>query len=187
MKKIMLLLFAGTLFLQNGFSQVSYNGYLIGQSPNSSAVKFQFTNDTSTSYVTGNMAIGSTTVPDSFMFAVNGAGIFTKVRVKLFSNWPDYVFEDTYTLPALTEVEKYLKQNKHLPDIASEAEVKKDGIDLGSNQAALLQKIEELTLYIIEQDKKTNEQTEQIKELQQQNQQFQKELDELKKLITANK
>jgi hypothetical protein len=55
-------------------------------------------------------------------------------------------------------VEEYIKQYQHLPDVASEQEVKKEGVDLGQNQAILLKKIEELTLYIIEQNKRLEEQ-----------------------------
>jgi hypothetical protein len=86
--------------------------------------------------------------------AVNGEAIFTKAKVKDFGNWPDYVFNKDYQLPALAEVEKFIQQNKHLPGIPAAAEVQQKGLDLGDNQAALLKKIEELTLYIIEQNKK---------------------------------
>lgn len=60
--------------------------------------------------------------------------------------WPDYVFSKQYQLPSLTEVENYINQNSHLPGIPAAAEVEKKGLDVASNQAALLKKIEELTL-----------------------------------------
>jgi hypothetical protein len=65
----------------------------------------------------------------------------------------------------LYQVEKYIQQNKHLPDVPSAAEVKKEGIDLGDNQAVLLKKIEELTLYIIEQNKKLEAVCQEVKVL----------------------
>ncbi len=72
-----------------------------------------------------------------------------KVKVDAKSNWPDFVFEEDYNLPTLTQVESYIDQNKHLPNVPSAAEVEKDGIDLGEMDKILLQKIEELTLYTI--------------------------------------
>ncbi len=87
--------------------------------------------------------------------AVNGSAIFTKAVVKLTTApWPDYVFKPTYKLPSLKELEKYLLKNQHLPDVPSAAEVEKNGIDLGDNQTILLKKVEELTLYMIELNKK---------------------------------
>ncbi len=70
------------------------------------------------------------------------------------TTYADFVFEDNYHLPSLSEVEAYIKQNKHLPEIPTEAEVMKDGINLTEMNVKLLQKVEELTLYIIEQNKR---------------------------------
>jgi hypothetical protein len=74
------------------------------------------------------------------------------------NTWADYVFDSTYQLPSLRAVENYIKQNHHLPDVPSSEEVKKDGINLGDHQVTLLKKIEELTLYVIDQNKKLEEQ-----------------------------
>jgi len=73
------------------------------------------------------------------------------------SGWSDFVFKKEYDLPTLAEVEKYIAQEGHLENIPNEEEVLKNGINLGEMNAKLLQKIEELTLYIIEQNKKTEE------------------------------
>ena len=100
-----------------------------------------------------NIAIG-TSNPQGYKFAVNGPAIFTRVVVKPLANWPDYVFEGGYKLPALSDVERYIRDYHHLPGIASEAEVEKEGIDIAAQQAALLKKVEELTLYVIGLDKK---------------------------------
>ena len=66
------------------------------------------------------------------------------------TNWPDFVFDKSYKLPSLLELESFINQHKHLPEIPSAAEIKTEGIDLGDMNTKLLKKIEELTLYIIE-------------------------------------
>ncbi len=72
-------------------------------------------------------------------------------------SWPDYVFKDDYKLSSLAEVEEYIEENKHLPNVPSEEEVLKDGINLGEMDAILLRKIEELTLYMIDLKKENKE------------------------------
>jgi hypothetical protein len=74
----------------------------------------------------------------------------------------DFVFEKDYALPSLHEVEKFVTENKHLPEIASAKEMQKEGINLSEMNIKLLQKIEELTLYVIEQEKKMKNQHNQI-------------------------
>lgn len=102
----------------------------------------------------GSVGIG-TTNPGTYKLAVNGAAIFTKVQVKAPGNpWPDYVFHASYQLPSLHSVEAFINQHNHLPEVPSAKDVEANGIDIASNQAILLKKIEELTLYIIEQDKR---------------------------------
>jgi len=85
----------------------------------------------------------------------------------------DFVFDEKYNLPKLEEVEKHIKEKKHLPEIASAAQMEKEGVNIGEFQIKLLQKIEELTLYTIEQNK-------QLKKLQENNDKLMKEIDELK-------
>ncbi len=110
----------------------------------------------------GNVGIGISE-PTSKL-AVNGKVIATEVEVTATVSakeikvkdvaWSDYVFEDDYQLKSLTETENHIKANKHLPGIPSEKEVMKDGVNVGEMQAKLLAKIEELTLHLIEQNKK---------------------------------
>ena len=108
----------------------------------------------STAFLTdGSVGIGTTTTK-GYKLAVNGSAIFTKAVVKLYSNWPDYVFDPGYQLPNLHEVESYIKKHQHLANVPTANDVEKSGIDLGANQALLLKKIEELTLYVIELNKK---------------------------------
>lgn len=104
----------------------------------------------------GKIAIGTTdmTKISSYSLAVNGSAIFTKAVVKLSSAWPDYVFKENYKLPKLDSLEQFIKSNGYLPEMPNAEEVTKNGIDLGNNQALLLKKIEELTLIVIEQNKR---------------------------------
>ena len=88
-------------------------------------------------------------VPAGYRLAVDGKVKCREVRVTN-SGWADFVFDESYELPSLTTVKQYIQQNKHLPGVPSEAEVLKNGTDLGEIDAILLQKIEELTLYMIE-------------------------------------
>jgi hypothetical protein len=98
----------------------------------------------------GNVGIG--TINPQSKLAVNGKVTCTEVEVTL-NGWSDFVFADDYELMPLVEVEQHIKKNKHLPDIPSEKEVLENGLDLGNMQAKLLQKLEELTLYVIAQNK----------------------------------
>jgi hypothetical protein len=92
------------------------------------------------------------------LLAVNGTAVFVKAKVALYgSAWPDYVFAPAYQMPTLDSLEKFIKSNSHLPEIPTAEDVKKNGIDLGENQAVLLKKIEELTLFIIEMNKQSEE------------------------------
>lgn len=99
----------------------------------------------------------SITIPSgsNYKLAVGGGILTEKIRVATSGTtfWADYVFEPSFKLKSLKEVENYIKENKHLPDVPSTAEVIQNGIDLAQTQAILLQKIEELTLYVIKQDK----------------------------------
>ncbi len=104
----------------------------------------------------------------TYSLAVNGSALFTKAVVKQSTSWPDYVFEPDYKLPALKDVETFLINNKHLPDMPTATEVEKNGIDLGDTQTILLKKVEELTLYMIDQNKKMERQGEEINDLKKQ-------------------
>lgn len=82
--------------------------------------------------------------------AVNGVVKATEVNVAAVSNWPDYVFSEGYQLRSIEEVESFVEENGHLPGMPSAASVSKTGVSLGDMNAKLLEKIEELTLYMID-------------------------------------
>jgi hypothetical protein len=110
----------------------------------------------------GSIALNETMNSD---LAVNGRLFAQQMLITQTGRWPDYVFSKQYKLPSLTEVESFINQNSHLPGIPSAAEVEKKGIDVGSSQAAQLKKIEELTLYIIQQDKELKTLKQEVEEL----------------------
>ena len=100
----------------------------------------------------GNVGIG-TTDPGSYKLAVEGK-IGAREVVVTLDSWADFVFEKDYRLMPLHEVEQHIQENQRLPDIPSEKEVLENGVSLGEMQSKLLQKVEELTLYVIEQNKR---------------------------------
>jgi hypothetical protein len=117
----------------------------------------------------GNIGIG-TNNPGSFKLAVEGKIGARGVKVTLQNPFPDYVFGSTYELRSLASLSKYIDQNKRLPGIPSAAEVEKDGgVELGGMSVKLLEKVEELTLYILELNKKLEQQQQEINRLKQSN------------------
>ena len=101
---------------------------------------------------TGNVGIGTTN--PTYTLTVNGTIRAKEIIVD--TGWSDFVFEDNYRLRPLREVEQFISANKHLPGIPTEAEVKEKGVTLGNISSKLLQKIEELTLYLIDLKKENN-------------------------------
>ncbi|UNY98405.1 fibronectin type III domain-containing protein [Zhouia spongiae] len=124
-----------------------------------------------------NIGIGTTNTR-GFRLAVAGDILSEEVRVALQGNWPDYVFSDTYDLIDLKELENYIKKHKHLINIPSAGEVEKNGIKLGDISGKLLEKIEELTLYTIRQQKELDSVREQNSTLLKRLQAIEKQLEE---------
>jgi hypothetical protein len=100
-----------------------------------------------------NIGIGTQNVPTGYLLGVNGK-IITKGMKVQFTDWADTVFQENYKLPDLGELEQYVRKHKHLPEFPSEKEVLLNGMDIEDMNVLLLKKIEELTLLLIEQNKK---------------------------------
>tara|TARA_B110000459_G_scaffold199657_1_gene246678 strand:- start:1312 stop:2202 length:891 start_codon:yes stop_codon:yes gene_type:complete len=106
--------------------------------------------------VDNQIAIG-TTVQSGYSLAVCGKIRATEVKVNAASEWCDYVFEEDYDLRDLSEVDAFIKKNKHLPEIPSAEVVDAEGIEVSAMMVLMMKKIEELTLYTIEQEKRINQ------------------------------
>jgi hypothetical protein len=118
--------------------------------------------------VNGNVLIGRTTqVNTGYILDVNGNARINQITVN--TTGADFVFDSGYRLPPLAKLESYIRTNHHLPDIPSATEMQTQGLDVGAGETALLKKVEELTLYVIEQGKRQEAQAEEIKRLQRQN------------------
>ena len=128
----------------NGVSNL-YHGW-IGQDYNNAYMYF---------LPTGNIGIGTATPKEKL--SVNGNIRAHEIKVETTS-WPDYVFEDDYKISSLTDIAKYIKIHKHLPEMPSAKTVAVDGVALGEMNKLLLKKIEELTLHLIQQNERLAEQ-----------------------------
>lgn len=113
----------------------------------------------------GNVSIGRNGGPAGYKLAVGGKIIAEELKVQLQAQWPDYVFGKNYQLPTLQEVEKQINENGHLANVPSACEVEENGFEVGEMNRILLEKVEELTLYIIEQNKINEKQKLEIEEL----------------------
>lgn len=114
-------------------------------------------------FVQEKVGIG-TTSPDEKL-TVKGKIHAEEIRIDLSVPAPDYVFEEDYELRSLEETEQYIKANKHLPEVPSAKEMEANGVVLGEMSMKLLQKVEELTLHMIEVNKQLNKLQEENKEL----------------------
>ena len=113
---------------------------------------------------TGNVGIG--TLTPKAKLAVEGNILAKEIKVTTNIAVPDYVFDQDYTLDKLSEVEAYVKEHKHLPEIPSAKEIEANGIDLGEMNLLLLKKVEELTLHLIEKEKEMTGYRDKLEELE---------------------
>jgi hypothetical protein len=163
-----------TPFLFTGTGTTELNRYLqLANSPglqNASGLKaggllvadnFSYANPAKNDLIVkGKVGIGTTllTNPNNYTLAVNGKIGAKDVQVETSSTtWPDYVFAQDYRLPSLHQVEEFIKENNHLESVPSAKEIEKNGHSLGEMDIILLKKVEELTLYIIQQQKEIEE------------------------------
>jgi hypothetical protein len=131
-------------------------------------------------FLTTRLGIG-TTNPDATL-TVKGTIHAQEVKVDLAVP-ADFVFESDYKLMPLAEVEKYVKAQKHLPEIPSGKTIKENGLNMGEMQNKLLQKVEELTLYTIEQDKQIQVQNKKLEEQDKKNADLQQKIEKLEGMI----
>jgi hypothetical protein len=164
------MMYWGSMFVPNGGAQTNtitnaYGLYITNFPTNVTNRYGVYIQDVAASnYFGGTLTVGTTTVPAGYNLAVNGAAICTRMVVKTFP-WSDYVFQKDYRLPSLDSVALYVKEHRHLSGIPSADDVEKSGVDVGANQALLLKKVEELTLYLIEQNKELAAQKKEIKSM----------------------
>jgi len=160
-------------------------GYLANAAPANGAI------------IQGNVLIGKTSqVNTGYILDVNGNVRANEVVVN--TNGADFVFNPSYRLYPLSGLKKYIERNHHLPEIASAKQMQKEGLNVGENQVKLLQKVEELTLYLIEKDKELKEDrikiikqdqvnTEQSTQLKSQQEQINKLSQQVENLIKTSK
>jgi len=104
-------------------------------------------------YFAGDYAIGAEKWATGYRLSVDGKIACEEVMVDLSGSWPDYVFQPEYELKSLEEVQNHINEKGHLPGVPSAEEVEENGIQVGEMNKVLMEKVEELTLYILEQDK----------------------------------
>ena len=102
----------------------------------------------------GTEDVNTNSYISNYALAVRGAAVFESATVRLYSNWPDYVFNKDYKLMPLDKLENFINVNNHLPEVPPANEMAVNGINVELSTVMLMKKVEELTLYIIEQNKK---------------------------------
>ncbi|HEY8937164.1 MAG TPA: hypothetical protein VIM65_18185, partial [Cyclobacteriaceae bacterium] len=116
----------------------------------------------------GGIGVGTAVVPTGYSLAVNGKVIMEGAKIEVQTKWPDYVFEKDYPITDIPALKKYIETNGHLPNMPSAKTVEKDGIDVEEINVLLLQKIEEMSLYLIKME-------ERLKKLEQENNKLKKD------------
>lgn len=148
--------------VNNALTQVVVRDGTTGQlkSRDASTLSQWVTTSAGINYPVGAVGIGTplTNNPNGYALAVNGKIGAKDVQVETASTtWPDYVFAQDYRLPSLAEVETFIQENNHLENVPSATEIEKNGHSLGEMDKILLKKVEELTLYVIQQQKEIEE------------------------------
>lgn len=146
----------------HGLGIAGYELYL--KIPTSSHKYTFYQNNTDLMTILGNGNVGIGTDLPKDKLSVYGNIRATEIKVEN-QNWPDYVFKPGYKIPTLPELENFIKENNHLPEIPPAQDVHSEGVNLGDLSAKMLKKIEELTLLLIEKDKQISEQARQIEEI----------------------
>jgi hypothetical protein len=120
-------------------------------------------------YVSSDLRIATTTQATGYALSVNGKIACEEVLIQLNTNWPDYVFCDDYSLLSLPELEKSIKENGHLPGLPSASHVEDNGFEVADMQKRVVEKVEELTLYAISQQKMIDQLMQEVELLKKEN------------------
>lgn len=152
---------------QSGMNETGSNKLFIANSPTPNPLVYGDFSAKELKFNANRVGIGSdfgsfplmTTIPNasSYRLFVRGGILAEEVRIRLQADWADYVFLKDYKLLSLADTEQYINENGHLPNMPSAAQVKEEGIEMGNIIKLQQEKIEELTLHLIEQDKKMEE------------------------------
>ncbi|MEQ8244350.1 hypothetical protein [Fulvivirga sp.] len=170
----------GSTYLSNYVSIYDFDGGALASSMisrdgntmfwNGGVVVGRYTDNIVGSLDPGNLvvknSVGIRTTSPAHKLDVNGTIHAREVLVDLEFDGPDYVFEEDYPLSSLSEIESYIKANKHLPEVPSAAQMKEDGVNVIEMQMLLLKKVEELTLHLIQQKVKNKELEEKVNNLE---------------------
>lgn len=136
-----------------GFVQTSGDNLRIGTNSGNSLGKFVVRTGGADRFfidANGNASLGTSTAATGFKLSVNGKAICEELKIQISGSWPDYVFANEYKLTPLLELENFVTANRHLPNIPKAAEIEKSGMEVGDMQRRMMEKIEELTLYVID-------------------------------------
>jgi hypothetical protein len=170
---------AGVLRLST--AQTGNPNLMLLQAVNGTGASISFLNGSGGAYFASNVGIG-TTNPQHLLHV---AGTIGAEEVIVSSTGADYVFQSGYRLRPLSEVNAFIQENHHLPDIPSEAEVKENGVRLGEMQSKLLAKVEELTLHMIDADARNARLERENQELRALNAQTRKSIEHLEKVLRS--
>lgn len=160
---------AGTNSIQLINSSAFGNGYGL---PNNAAFSFNMAGVSTPTLpalriqTNGNISIGTSLNPTGYKLVVGGKIIAEELKVQLQAQWPDYVFTEYYKLPTLEEVEQHIKDKGYLANMPSAEEVNCEGFEIGELTRLQQEKIEELTLYIIELNKQLQTQEKRMQQLE---------------------
>lgn len=105
----------------------------------------------------GDFSLGGHNAANGYRLSIYGKAIATEFTALPYNNWPDYVFEKNYRLMPLSELKEFIASNKHLPSVPKAEQMEKDGIPLGEMTRKLMEKVEELTLYVIQQQEQIDQ------------------------------
>jgi hypothetical protein len=136
-----------------GFIQTSGDNLRLGTNSDNDLGKIVFrTNGGDRMFIdqSGNISIGTEDVAAGYRVSVLGKIMCEELKVQVKASWPDYVFQHNYGLMPLHDLRSYIKQHQHLPNIPAAKEVSANGLELGDMQRRMMEKIEELTLYVLE-------------------------------------